>query len=99
MTDHAHRAAYLDGQADETDDPALAEALRTRAEREREQAPRPTLQHLRDNGHRFTPDRWQRGSASPGCQCGHDFGRVGGTLTRCREMHTDHLRDVQKGTA
>lgn len=37
MTDHAHRAAYLDGQADETDDPALAKALRTRADREREQ--------------------------------------------------------------
>jgi hypothetical protein len=37
MTDHAQCAAYLERQADETDNEALARALRVRAEREREQ--------------------------------------------------------------
>lgn len=34
---HAHRAEHLAEQAEKTDDPALAEALRKRAAREREQ--------------------------------------------------------------
>lgn len=57
---------------------------------------RQTMRELRLNGHEFRPVHWKRGSASPRCECGHDFGSLGGNAAEARAHHDNHLRKVQE---